>query len=62
MSPISTQTLVTVRAKGLAAAAEALRRELENIPGARVVSLTQQTSFVTSFRGVTTIVAVVDHT
>jgi hypothetical protein len=61
MGMISTQTIVTAQAKGLAAAAAALSREVENFPHARVVSLVQQTTFMNSFRGETTIVAIVDH-
>lgn len=61
MGMISTQTIVTVQARGLAAAAAALSREMENFPHARIVSLMQQTTFWKSFRGETTIVAIVDH-
>jgi hypothetical protein len=54
------QTIITVVGSNLHRAAELLPAALEPYPGARIVALTSQSNWATSF-GKVTIVAVIEH-
>jgi hypothetical protein len=64
MALIPTQALVTVVVPGynLEPAAEALRQALVPYADARIVTLTRNTNWATSFFGKTSLLAVVEYT
>ena len=55
------QSLITVDAVGLDGAARALETQLKALANARIITLVSETNRLTSLRGRTAILAVVDH-
>jgi hypothetical protein len=55
------QSLITVEGVRLEGAAEALEARLKVLAHARIIALVSETNRMTSLRGRTTILAVVDH-
>ena len=55
------QSLITVEGVRLEGAAEALEARLKVLAHARIIALVSETNWMTSLRGRTTILAVVDH-
>lgn len=64
MSLTRTQTILTVTVKGtdLNEAPDELTRALEPYPDARIVTMTQKSNWMTSLRGATSLLVVVEYT
>jgi hypothetical protein len=64
MSLIRTQAIVTITIPGhdMGRAAEHLRQALAPYEGARIIALTQKTTWMTGWNGHTSLLAAIDHT
>lgn len=61
MAISSQQAVLTIKGKSMKRAGEMLVDALKPYANARVTSLVQSTSYMTSFRGRVTLLAIIDH-